>query len=202
MNSIKVIFGAALMFFSISGNSQNPSFDICPVKNSEEVPEVTLYGMKGEEVNLSKYIADKPSIIVFYRGGWCPYCMKHLSALQEIKPEIDKLGYELIAITPDDFSNLDKSIKNSEGFDYTLLSDKNADAIQSFGIGWTVAPDLYEKYKKEYSIDLESWSGEKHHILPVPAVFVVEKGKISYQHVDPDYSKRLSGKVLLSYLGN
>jgi hypothetical protein len=24
--------------------------------------------------------SEKPTVLIFYRGGWCPYCMKHLQA--------------------------------------------------------------------------------------------------------------------------
>ena len=202
MYSLKNLIAALVLIISVDTQAQNSSYDICPIKNSEEVPEATVYSIEGKELNLKDYVGEKSAVIVFYRGGWCPYCMRHLSALQEIKSDIDRMGYELIAIAPDDFSNLDKTIENSKGIDYTLISDKNANAINAFGIGWTVDPKMFEKYKNEYSIDLESWSGDTHHVLPVPAVFVVEKGKIKYQHVDPNYSQRLSGEVLLSYLEN
>ncbi len=160
-----------------------------------------VYTINGKETNLKDYIDDKPAVIVFYRGGWCGYCMRHLSELQDIRPEIESMGYELIAIAPDDFSNLEESISESE-LDYTLFSDKKVNAIKAFGIGWTVSEETFEKYKDKYNIDLEWWSGEAHHILPVPAVFVIEEGKIKYQHTDPDYSRRLSGEVLLSFLKN
>jgi len=151
-------------------------------------------------VNIKQYIGERPVVVVFYRGGWCPYCTKHLSVLKEVKPQIDSLGFELIAITPDDFSNLDSSIVRGKGLDYQLFSDKHINAINSFGIGWKVNDELYLKYKDKYGLDLEWWSGTDNHILPVPSVFIVNKGKVQYQHVNPDYSKRLSPQILLSLI--
>ena len=49
-------------------------------------------------------------------------------------------------------------------------------------------------------MDLEEWSGKKHHILPVPSVFIIKDGVIQFQHVNPNYSERLSPEILLSYL--
>ena len=49
-------------------------------------------------------------------------------------------------------------------------------------------------------MDTEWWTGSKHHVLPVPAVFVISKGIIQYQHVDPNYSRRLPPEVLLSFI--
>ncbi|MCO4815107.1 MAG: AhpC/TSA family protein [Flavobacteriales bacterium] len=189
------------LFVSIFSFSQEEMYDICPIKNSEEVPSSIIYDVKGGKVDLKDYISDRPAVVVFYRGGWCPYCTRHLSALQESKSEINELGFELIAITPDNFNKLDSSIVRGD-VDFTLFSDKDADAINKFGIGWEINDELYAKYKNDYKMDVEWWSGESHHILPVPAVFVIKNGKIQFQHVDPNYSKRLSASILLAYLNS
>ena len=126
--------------------------------------------------------------------------MRHLSALGEIKDSIDKMGFELVGITPDDYSKLDTSITRSGVMDYTLFSDKDANAMQAFGIGWEVTEELYKKYKKDYNMDLEWWSGNTSHMLPVPAVFIIKDDIIQYQHVDPNYRKRLSPEILMVFL--
>ena len=189
-----------LLFITVNGFSQEAMYNICPIKNSADIPNSEVFKSSGEKVDLKSYIGNRKVVLVFYRGGWCPYCMRHLSALQEVKEEIDQLGFELIAITPDDFSQLDTSLKRSNGIEYRLFSDKNIEAINAFGIGWKVNDELYAKYKNEYRMDLEWWSGTKHHVLPVPSVFIINEGKIQYQHVDPKYSQRLSSDVLLSFI--
>lgn len=175
-------------------------YDICPIKTGQEIPEAQIFDKDGEKVDLKNYIENKTVVIVFYRGAWCPYCTRQLSALSEIKPTLDNLGVELIAISADDYTKIDSSYTRSGADDYTLFSDKNVSAINAFGIGWKVDDDLYQKYKNQYGMDTEWWSGSKHHILPVPAIFVIEKGIIKHQYVNPNYSKRLSPKVLLSFV--
>ena len=50
-----------------------------------------------------------------------------------------------------------------------------------------------------YGIDLEEASGYDHHLLPVPAVFVIDpEGVIDFQYVNPDYRARLDPNVLLA----
>jgi peroxiredoxin len=180
--------------------AQDEMYDICPLKNSEEIPSALVYTTSGEETDLKTYIGERPVVVVFYRGGWCPYCIRHLSALKEIKPQIDSLGFELIAITPDDFTHLDSSVTRTGGLDYQLFSDKNCAAINAFGIGWKITDELYTKYKEKYNMDIEWWTGRTDHILPVPSVFIIHEGEIRYQHVDPEYKKRLSPKILLSMI--
>lgn len=184
----------------VSCYAQEAMYNICPIKNSEEVPSATVFDQQGKVIDLKDYIGMDKVVLVFYRGGWCPYCTRHLSALQEVKAEIEALGFELIAVTPDDFTRLDSSVVRAGNIDYTLFSDKNVSAINAFGIGWKVNDELYTKYRDQYKMDTEWWSGAKHHVLPVPAVYVINKGTIAYQHVDPKYSQRLSPEILLSFL--
>ena len=36
-----------------------------------------------------------------YRGSWCPYCNTQLSEIASIEDELKKLGYQIVAISPD-----------------------------------------------------------------------------------------------------
>lgn len=196
---MKITILFSLLFIGASGFAQN-MWDICPLKVSDTIPNSKVKTIEGEKLNLNKYVSDKKSVIVFYRGGWCPYCMRHLSALQKAKSQMDSLGYELIAISPDNFEKLDSSIVRSGMIDYTLLSDYDAQAMNDFGLAWKVDDELYNKYKDKYQLDLEWWSESKDHLLPVPAVYVVENGIVKFSHIDPVYRNRLSVEVLLAML--
>lgn len=47
-------------------------------------------------------------------------------------------------------------------------------------------------------MNLEEASGEKHHILPVPAVFIVDDNSvIQFEYVNPNYKVRLNSEILL-----
>jgi len=48
-------------------------------------------------------------------------------------------------------------------------------------------------------LSLEGWSGEKHHMLPVPAVFIVcADGTIRFEYVNPDHAVRPTPELLLA----
>lgn len=82
---MKILFTLLASTFGFLTIAQDAMFDICPIKNSQEIPNADVFNTEGASIDLKTYIADKPVILVFYRGGWCPYCMRHLSALNEIK---------------------------------------------------------------------------------------------------------------------
>ncbi len=71
-------------------------------------------------------------------------------------------------------------------------------AAQSFGVAYRV-DEMTLKQLQQYGIDIEAASGEKHHILPVPAVFLIgTDGQIKFQYVHPDYKIRLDSELLLA----
>jgi len=186
-----IIFFLTLSFISSAQN------DICPLKVGETIPKITLQDFENKETDLAK-LCQKPTVLIFFRGGWCGYCSRHLSAIQEAKEDIEKLGFQIVAITPDQVSRLPKTIKKTD-LDYTLLSDSKADAIQKFGLAYTVEGAMQKKFD-QYKISLKEWSGEKHNMLPVPAVYIINEGEVLFNYVNPNYSKRLETSTLISLL--
>lgn len=169
-----------------------------PLKTGDIIPEVTVRTAEDKPVQLKKLVAQKPTVLIFYRGGWCPFCTRHLSALMEIQDELAAAGVQLLAISIDQPSTL-KNTPNYDQLNYTLLSDADARAAEAFGLAFTVPDALVAKYKNEYNIDLEAASGRTHHKLPHPAVYVVRQdGAIQFDHVNEDYKIRLEPQKILA----
>lgn len=199
---MKCLHSTLLILFAIvisinMGSSQDQMFDVCPLKVGEKIPAVTITNIDGEQDSLV-HVASKPSVIVFYRGAWCGYCTQHLAELNDIKADIDSLGYNIFGITIDQPSKLDISLEKANA-EIDVYSDSGLDAVSAFGLDWNVG-EMYDKYKNKYDLDLEAWSGEKHHSLPVPAIFIIKEGIIQFQYVNPNYSVRLNPNTLLAIL--
>ena len=43
----------------------------------------------------------KPTVVLFYRGGWCPYCNAQLSDLHLVEPKLRKSGFEIVFLSTD-----------------------------------------------------------------------------------------------------
>ncbi len=168
-----------------------------PLSIGAKVPTVLLKTVDGQTADLADLIKEKPTVLVFYRGGWCPYCNTQLGRLKEIEQQILDAGWQIIAISPDRPQKLSKSIIKHQ-MKYTLFSDSKMEASKRFGIAFKVDDATIEKYKG-YGIDLDDASGENHHLLPIPAVFLVGiDGVIKFTYANPDYKVRLDPQVLLS----
>lgn len=193
---LRSMLGILYFWCSISASAQVPenADEICPMLIGETIPKATLQDSDGKQVELGKLLSSKPSVVVFYRGGWCPYCNVQLSDLVKIEKDILDLGYQIFAISPDDYRNL--QITESKGsINYMLLSDPGAKFIQQVGIGFKASLML-----KGY-IATKGQKGEPTDVIPVPTVMVLDKkGKILFEYINTDYKVRISSKMLLEVL--
>jgi peroxiredoxin len=168
-----------------------------PLLLGTQAPDIPLKTLAGKDTSLWKQMDGKPAILIFYRGGWCPYCNTQLSELRLIVKDAEALGYQLIAISPDLPEELSRTMTRDK-LDYTLLSDSKAEAIKAFGIAFKVDDKTIKKYLN-YGIDLEKSSGESHHVLPVPSVFILDRAHVlQFSFTHPDYRVRVPGDVIMA----
>lgn len=168
-----------------------------PIAVGESIADITYKTLDDEPFRLAKEVVKKPAVVVYYRGGWCPYCNTQLSELREIEAELVALGYQILAVSPDKPEKLaDSLVKHNPG--YVLLSDATMAGARAFGIAFQMSDKLVERYKG-YGIDLADSSGHSHHQLPVPSVFIVDTdGVVQFRYFNPNYKKRLSKDDVLA----
>ena len=75
--------------------------DIGPLLNGEVIPNSIIYDTKDKTHKLHDVIGKKPTVLIFYRGGWCPYCNGQLASLKSVEDKMIQMGYQIIAISPD-----------------------------------------------------------------------------------------------------
>lgn len=189
-----ICFCLLCLFDSNAQITKNPE-DISPLLIGEKIPKSKLKDEKGNTVVLNDLLKEKATVLVFYRGGWCPYCNQQLSALAFIEDEILKLGYQIIAISPEDFRNIQPSIEEDK-VNYKVLSDIDGKFIQEVGIAFK--PNLITKtYIATKTI------GKASAILPVPTVMIVNKNsEILFEYINPNYKNRITPELLLAVLKN
>jgi peroxiredoxin/sugar lactone lactonase YvrE len=172
--------------------------EACPLMAGQSVPSgLSLRDDAGGVFDLDEAIAAKPSILVFYRGGWCAYCSRHLGELGLVQWKLIELGYQILAVSPDRPAKLAET-KGALELSYRLLSDSSMLVTDAFGLAYRLDEATVAQYR-EYDIDLEGDSGETHHLLPVPAAYVVgTDGVIDFAYANPDYQTRISADVLLA----
>jgi len=200
---IRLLFAVLLSAFFMSSGvpaQERPIADeptaTKPLEKGQKVPEVTVKGLDGKDISLASLHQEKPLVIVFFRGGWCPICTKHTQQLIKVYPELKEKGFEMIGVSPDSVESTKANIDKSS-IPFSLYSDSELNATSGFGLAFKVDDATVTKYKG-FGIDLEKASGQTHHALPIPAIYVVSKeGVVTFAHSNPDYRQRLDAKDLL-----
>jgi len=59
----------------------NSAEEISPLLAGEEIPQLKLTTHDDKVFDLNAAVAQKPTRLIFYHGGWCPYCSLHLAGL-------------------------------------------------------------------------------------------------------------------------
>jgi peroxiredoxin len=187
---------------TIAGDIARQHADAITAKARREdnmFPGLVLPDQLGRPVDLTAVSAAGPLVLVFYRGGWCPYCNLELRAYQQMLPTIEAAGARLIAVSPETPDHtLDTAQKNDLKFD--VLSDVEGRLADALGIRFQLSPPIRALYEK-FGHNLPDHNGDGQWSLPMPATYVVEKGgRIAFAYADPDYRTRAEPEAALAAL--
>ena len=166
--------------------------EVRPLQIGSMLPAITLRTMSDAPFDLNKAISEKPTLLIYFRGGWCAYCNTQLGQLKDIETPLTKIGYQILAVSADRPDKVKETI-DKHNMHYTLLSDNDMAGARALGIAFRLDDTLYEKYRG-YGIPIE-----EHRQLPVPSVFIISTdGVIQFEYVNPDYRVRLEPDVILA----
>lgn len=188
------------MYFSkskerIIGDIPKEARAIQPLLVGETLPSSTFTTIEGQEAQLKTILEKKPTVLFFYRGGWCPYCNTQLLNIGSIEQQIVDLGYQAVAISPDYYTNL-KSTKSTNKVKNTLLlSDYEGGFIKKIGLAFKT-PNMVKNFAMSKGV-----KGEVSEVIPVPSVMIVnQKQEILFEYINPNYKQRIKAEMLLAVL--
>ena len=162
--------------------------------------DFTLADATGEDVSLSDLVAEGPAVLVFYRGGWCPYCnlaLRHYQA--ELVPELPRHKATMVAITP---QTPDESLSTVEkhGLEFPVLTDTGLRLADRLGIAFEPSPES-QAAQLELGLDIRDGNAERAPRLPMPTVLVVDSDRVvRFADIHPDYATRTEVAAILAVL--
>ncbi|QXP52329.1 peroxiredoxin-like family protein [Cellulophaga sp. HaHa_2_1] len=165
---------------------------------SETAINFTLPNALGKKITLYDELENGLVILMWYRGGWCPYCNMQLHYMQEMLPEFKKLGASLLAITPETPDN-SISTKEKNDLEFEVLSDLDNKVGYEYKVVFKLTEDVKEIY--ENGFELSKFNGNDKGELPLAATYIIGQNKvIQYAFLDADYRNRAEPQDLLEHL--
>jgi peroxiredoxin len=161
------------------------------------LPDGELLDVNGRPTTLARNLGGRPAVIVFYRGGWCPYCNIALRTYQaQLVPALAERGIGLIAVSPQ-APDGSLSTKESKELTFTVLSDPGNQIAGQLGI-LTAPSDGTRAAQLQLGLDLTLVNADRTTALPMPTVVIVDAdGVIRWIDVHLDYTTRTeAGQVL------
>jgi peroxiredoxin len=118
------------------------------------------------------------TLLVFFRGHWCPYCVRYLRKLQSRLDDLRSRGVELLAISPEPLET-SSAMAAELGLTFPVASDADGTVIHAYGI-------------RNRFMGFGT-------LLPHPSVFLIDRqGVIRFRAVDRNYKKRTTIRTILS----
>ena len=174
------------------------AIEVKPLLPGMRVPNACVQDLNKNKICSDDFLAEKPSIVVFYRGGWCPYCNAQLNRLKKIESDLVKLGYQIIAISPDSNKSITEQQKR-EKLSYRMLTDNELSLSKALGIAFFLDKKTEKIYRNRVGVPFQDINGDTRVSLPVPSVYIINQDKeVEFQYVNPDFRARLDEKLLLA----
>jgi peroxiredoxin len=181
-DDIKTLYDAGIQAVVDAGVVENAR------SMGDEAPGFELTNQSGEVVSLASLLEQGPVVLLWYRGGWCPYCNLTLRAYQERLDDIGARGATLVALSPE-LPDRSISTAEKEGLGFQVLSDVGNAVAREYGVVFSLTEGVQENYEKAFG--LSAFNGDDSGELPLAATYVIDRsGIIRWAFLDADYRNR------------
>jgi peroxiredoxin len=164
------------------------------------LPDAELLDVHGTATTLYAAAGGGTSVLVFYRGAWCPYCNIALSAYQaQLLPQLAERAIPLIAVSPQKPDG-SLTMQQKNGLDFTVVSDPGNTIAGRLGILTRPSPEA-RAAQLQLGLDLTSVNADGTVTLPMPATVILDASHtVRWIDVHPDYSTRTEPRQVIDAL--
>jgi peroxiredoxin len=164
------------------------------------LPDARLLDVHNAPTSLTEALGERGTVVVLYRGAWCPYCNLTLRAYQEdLVPHLTKRGIPLVAISPQKPDG-SLSMKEKNELSFTVLSDPGNQVAVALGV-LTAPSDDARAAQRALGLDLPGTNADATDGVPMPTVVIVDSpGIIRWIDVHPNYTTRTEVGDILNAL--
>ena len=158
------------------------------LKPGQPIPDFQAVDEDGNRVS-SAELAGTPTVLLFVRGSWCPFCSKQVADLTRVYKEITDSGAKLILVTPKPLATT-RRVAEMFDVDFRFWLDESLEIAKQLGL--VLAAGVPDDNRKEYGEDT-LW----------PTTLVLDaNGIIRFTELSRFITDRPNPEKLLNVLGN
>lgn len=162
-------------------------------------PDFALPNARGRYRTLAELTKERPIVLSFNRGGWCPYCRTELTAWGEHAGELDHAGGSFVSIAAETGGRAEQ-LHALVGDAAEVLVDVDHGLALTVGLAFRCDEDLQRRYLS-CGLDLADLYGSGTWFLPVPATFVIDRERrVRFAFADADFRNRADPAEVISVL--
>lgn len=195
-NIVAELFATGIEGRILQPGAQAPSFSLPDARS-------------GKPVHSADLIALGPTVVKFFRGRWCPYCVTELENWRDLQADVRSRGGLFVAVTPQ-APRQNAFMLDQHGLPFPLLTDAGCGVAQQFGLAYTPSPEQ-RRYYQSILVNIpfnnaglnyqkateESWR------LPLPGIFVIDRSNtIVFSEAHADFRVRPEPSDVLSALSS
>ena len=140
----------------------------------DDAPAFKHIDYKGNIIDSEQLVTSGKLVVMFYRGNWCPVCMRHLSKLQDSLHLISEKGANVVLITPENAKNTEETIKKTKGT-FTVIPDTTMQILKAFKVDYKIDLVTVPKYYDYVLNGTKKGNNFSEPTLPVPATFIINQ---------------------------
>lgn len=147
------------------------------LKVGQKLPDFSLKDASGKAVS-SKEIGSQASLIMFYRGNWCPLCMAQIKEVAGQYRELEKRGIKIYMVSPQSEGHTSDLAKRFDVNMNFLIDEDNkaADTLQIIA-------------RNGLPVGLQALGYDSDTVMPT-VVMTNEQGKIIFADLTDNYRVR------------
>ena len=103
---------------------------------------ITAFELPSEDGIVKRLPLEKPTVLVFFRGQWCPYCRWELAGLQTVNRAVNEAGGEIVGVSPDTPQESEE-LRKRLNLSFNILADSDLGVTDAFGLRHVGGPRCY-----------------------------------------------------------
>jgi peroxiredoxin len=143
--AILVVVGILLVLWKKAGGRRVPE----QLRPGQPLPQFEAVDEDGKQVN-SAELAGAPTIMLFVRGTWCPFCSKQVANLTKVYKEITDSGARLILVTPKPLETT-RRVAEMFGVEFDFWLDESLKIAKQLGL--VLEAGVPDDQRNEYGED-------------------------------------------------